>query len=82
MDKGKQLPESINMDNEIDIAIAKAEAGHVSEEQLIDAREALSDFPKTNKYHSNKSSILHPSACARLCSEDACALLISFCFCS
>lgn len=35
MDKEKQLLESTNSDNEIDIAIAEAE--YVSEEQLIDA---------------------------------------------
>ena len=46
VDKEKQLPESTNLDNEIDTAIAEAEAEYVSEEQLIDAREALSDLKK------------------------------------
>ncbi len=44
MDKEKQLPESTNLDNEIDTAIAEAE--YASEKQLIDAREALPDLKK------------------------------------
>ena len=42
MDNEKQL----NLDDKLDIAITEAEAEYVSEEQLIDAREALSDLKK------------------------------------
>lgn len=46
MDKEKQLPESTNLDNEIDTAIAKAEAEYTSDSGLRDVREALSDLKK------------------------------------
>ena len=37
---------------------------------------------KNRTTHSKRSSILHPSARARFCREAACALFISFFFCS
>ncbi|WP_242822962.1 hypothetical protein [Syntrophobotulus glycolicus] len=42
MDKEKQL----KLDNELDTAITEAEAEYCSEEQLIDARKALSELKK------------------------------------
>lgn len=42
MDKEKQL----NLDDELDKAITEAEAEYASDDQLIDAREALSDLKK------------------------------------
>ncbi len=46
MDNEKQLPGSTNLDNEIDAAITEAEAEYTTDNQLIDAREALSDLKK------------------------------------
>jgi hypothetical protein len=40
MDRGRQL----NLDDELDIVITEAEAGYTSDNELMDAREALSDL--------------------------------------
>ena len=42
MDRGRQL----NLDDELDIVITKAEAEYTSDNELMDAREALSDLKK------------------------------------
>ncbi len=42
MDKEKQL----NLDDNLDIAITEAEAEYTSDNELLDAREALSDLKK------------------------------------
>lgn len=44
MDRGRQL----NLDDELDIVITEAEAEYASDDQLIDAREAL---PQLKKKH-------------------------------
>lgn len=60
MDKERQL----NLDEYLDTAIAEAEAEYISEEQLIDAREALCNVA-SHAYGSIKGSIYrgYPAAC-------------------
>lgn len=46
MDKEKQLSDSVNLDDELYIAIIESETEYSSENQLIDAREALSQLKR------------------------------------